>query len=58
MSKFENKEHVCCICGKTFVGYGNNPYPIKNEGRCCDSCNQLVIQERIAQYYQRKSNNE
>lgn len=23
------EKHICCICGKEFVGYGNNPYPIK-----------------------------
>lgn len=32
----------CCICGKEIVGYGNNPYPIK-EGRCCDECNLIVV---------------
>lgn len=31
----------CCLCGKSFTGYGNNPYPVdKNpEHRCCDICN-------------------
>lgn len=30
----------CCICGKEFNGYGNNPYPLTNnkEDRCCDAC--------------------
>ena len=45
MSK--NEEHTCCICGKRFKGYGNNPYPIKKEGKCCDECNKKVIEERL-----------
>lgn len=50
MSKQNNKtntKQVCAICGETFIGYGNNPYPIKEQGRCCDECNKLVIGERI-----------
>ena len=43
------KDHtlVCPICGKTFVGYGNNPYPIMKDGSCCDDCNLWVILMRI-----------
>ena len=39
------KDHtlVCPICRKTYVGYGNNPYPIAKDGRCCDDCNQLYV---------------
>lgn len=33
----------CCICGKSFIGYGNNPAPVKSEGVCCDDCNRLVV---------------
>lgn len=33
----------CCICGKIFIGYGNNPAPVKNEGVCCDDCNRSVV---------------
>ena len=38
------KEHtfVCPICEKTFVGNGNNPYPVADYGRCCDDCNVWV----------------
>ena len=43
----EEKEHVCCICGKRFKGYGNNPDPLKKEGRCCDECNKEVIKARL-----------
>lgn len=38
---------TCCICGKEFIGYGNNPYPIRSVGECCDSCNIEVIKERM-----------
>ena len=34
---------ICCICGKQFEGWGNNPAPIKNEGECCDDCNMSVV---------------
>ncbi len=42
---------TCCLCGKTIKGWGNNPWPLKNEGVCCDECNQKVIEKRIAMYY-------
>lgn len=43
----------CCICGKEFDGWGNDPWPIKDDGCCCDECNrQYVIPARIAQYYE------
>lgn len=51
------EEHICCICGKEFKGYGNNPYPVnKEEGaRCCDECNdKVVIPARIAALINRK----
>lgn len=39
---------ICCICGKQFVGYRNNPSPIKNDGMCCDKCNaEVVVPARI-----------
>ncbi len=35
------KVFKCCLCGKSFTGYGNNPYPVDKdlEHRCCDVCN-------------------
>ena len=33
----------CVICGKPFYGFGNNPAPVKNTGRCCDDCDLLVV---------------
>lgn len=41
------KTTICCICGKPFVGFGNNPAPYEGD-RCCDDCdNRIVIPERI-----------
>jgi len=34
----------CCICGKSiYETQGNNPYPIKDKGECCDECNYAVV---------------
>tara|TARA_A100001201_G_scaffold141712_2_gene137834 strand:- start:2473 stop:2619 length:147 start_codon:yes stop_codon:yes gene_type:complete len=33
----------CVICNENIEGYGNNPKPIKEEGRCCDRCNITVV---------------
>ena len=44
------QEHTCSICGKKFVGWGNNPYPVTKgaNDRCCDDCNyDFVIPARI-----------
>ena len=35
MEKKEEKK-VCCICGKEYEGYGYNPFPVKEEGCCCN----------------------
>jgi hypothetical protein len=44
----EAKTKYCCICGEPYEGYGNNPWPVKDDGRCCDACNlRFVIQSRI-----------
>ena len=47
-------KYTCCICGKEFVGWGNNPDPIKKSGRCCDACNNKVINARIWNMLNRK----
>ena len=38
----------CCICGKEIedaFGWkeGHNPWPAKEEGRCCTKCNDLIV---------------
>ena len=39
---------TCCLCGKEFDGYGNNPAPLKESGECCDQCNaEKVIPARL-----------
>lgn len=39
------KDHaiICPICGKPFIDYGKNLYPVIGSGRCCDNCNPWVI---------------
>lgn len=38
----------CIICGEEFEGYGNNPTPVTEKGRCCDACNlKFVIPARL-----------
>ena len=41
----KEERHVCCICGKRFKGYGNNPEPVEKpeDGVCCDECNETVV---------------
>ena len=42
---------TCCLCGSTFVGWGNNPFPLsdKEDDKCCDECNYTkVIPARLA----------
>ena len=50
MESTSNKQ-TCCICGKEFTGYGNNPEPIvpyASGKRRCDDCNaNVVIPKRI-----------
>ena len=47
------KKKICCICGKEFDGYGNNPWPYETKTDyelCCDECNyKVVIPKRIEQ---------
>ncbi len=43
MSKYK-----CVICKNIWYGFGNNPSPIKDNGKCCDSCNfNIVIPSRL-----------
>jgi hypothetical protein len=41
-----DEEHICVLCKKIFIGYGNNAQPLK-EGLCCDDCNIKVIETRL-----------
>lgn len=48
--------YTCCICGKECEGYGNNPYPLKLTGECCDECNEKVIEARLIEYFGGENN--
>lgn len=42
------KKFKCCICGKEVEEYGNNPWPVKEDGICCSKCNlEKVLPARI-----------
>jgi hypothetical protein len=50
-------EYTCCICGDDFEGFGNNPAPYKESGKCCDACNRkFVIPSRLAELSDEDSN--
>jgi hypothetical protein len=51
------KLFVCSICSDTFLGFGNNPWPVTKiaEDRCCDNCNGTkVIPARLALIYRNR----
>lgn len=42
------RTYKCCICNNSFKGYGNDPNPLKDTGKCCNNCNLTkVIPERM-----------
>lgn len=46
--QLKEEAESCVICGEEIDGYGNNPAPVVEEGRCCDSCNiKFVIPARL-----------
>lgn len=48
-------EKTCCICGKAYEGRGYNPWPVKEDGRCCRECNYMVVlPERLKRHYANK----
>lgn len=51
LGESKDNKFVCCICGEQSEGYGNNPKPYKEGGKCCDSCNlKFVVPARYSQY--------
>ena len=65
----EKNYYICCICGRMFSGWGNNPDgamwktsqgeivepTFKEDDVCCDECdNNYVLPGRIYQYYKNK----
>lgn len=55
---FSDKDSkICCLCNRIFIGWGNNPEPLKDSGVCCSVCDETkVIPARIEQY-RKDSNN-
>jgi hypothetical protein len=44
----KNQKRNCILCGKTFTEYPNSPWPLSDEGECCNECdNTLVTPERM-----------
>ena len=41
--RVNDNSRKCCICGRRINGYGNNPAPVKDEGVCCDRCNNTIV---------------
>ena len=39
--------YKCVLCKEIFGGFGNNPWPLAEDGRCCANCNMLVIASRL-----------
>jgi len=47
-------KYKCCICGREFSDFGNNPWPVCIKGLCCDICNaDIVLPARMAQMQNR-----
>lgn len=47
INAISDEKLICSICGKEYVGYGNNAQPV-NDRLCCDECNlKVVIPYRI-----------
>ena len=37
---------TCDICKEKYIGFGNNAWPLVDDGLCCDACNDLVLTAR------------
>ena len=52
INEIHDENKTCCICGAKITGWGNNPWPVKTTGECCDKCNlEKVIPARIEKLY-------
>jgi len=34
---------TCVLCAGQFSGYGNNPWPLAEAGKCCNDCDDLKV---------------
>lgn len=50
---------TCCLCGRVFRGYGNNPWPLSHDidDRCCDGCNDSKVIPARLSHMKGKSHN-
>ncbi len=39
----KKRVRTCCICGVRFLGFGNNPRPVKTKGTCCNECHREEV---------------
>tara|TARA_R100001440_G_scaffold47187_1_gene66950 strand:+ start:277 stop:522 length:246 start_codon:yes stop_codon:yes gene_type:complete len=46
-SSADREEHNCVLCNIKFFGFGHNPEPLADKGRCCDACNNKVTYRRL-----------
>ena len=53
--RIEGKPQKCCLCGKMFTEYPNNPYPLSDVGVCCrECCKTKVMPERLRMVKERE----
>ena len=52
-----DRNFQCVICENTFEGFGNNPYPLSEDGRCCNVCNIDVIVARFRNIVSKEEDN-
>ena len=52
-----DRNFQCVICENTFEGFGNNPYPLSEDGRCCNACNIDVIVARFRNIVSKEEDN-
>jgi hypothetical protein len=52
------RKRTCCICGEALIGYGNNPWPVEEEGECCDQCNWKYVVPARFEMLKEDDNNE
>ena len=51
-SNEEIESFECVICNEEHYGYGNNPSPFKDKGKCCSNCNyKVVIPKRMEEFF-------
>lgn len=46
---------TCSLCGKEYIGFGHNAFPLRKE-RCCDQCNILVMLARLKEIKEEMKN--